>query len=661
MAAKKKGKGKSSGAIKVMPGTEGKQKSNPTVMIVVGVVALVGIVLFLMQSSSDPSPTANFTVTGTPSTPQTKQVTVALNNGSREEIAVVPVTPITPVTPSKSAPAVIAIKPTLKVPLIARVPVFMTTIFAGMNGMVLPMTFVPSSALAAKTPIIKEMPPINSGFGMAPSTPGANPLLGGMNAQGTMAPMEGQPGEPLAPVDPTVPAVPAIVETLRTTTLDESTLKKRIKPSLIQLQVKSTDHDKTGTGFIITANGMAVTNLHVMQRALSATAVLSNDDKVEVIGIIKVDPLYDLAVIQLAPRSNPYVPVPLSATIPAVNSVATAFTTDQSNSIVVKSGPILSVRSALEVRPLFGYEFEGTWLQSAIPFYPHNDGGLLVDDKGNCIGLMTAQLSMGQNLNLSLSAETLLAQIKIPLPQIPTDLKSIEDPAVLEMTNKLTAESMRRQARDIIGTPEALKQLINLQLLYFQPMAIVPDDPFASMYPALFSTAEPVLRSAKIVLLNTLEIENNQPVMSLIVYGRNPRIGPNGESTFEMRIQAFIYVYEVDSPHENPYMKIWQSEDYLVGNVSKVGESFQFPRNIAENMRTFFSQLRSSVNKANREFSPYKNLMPDEFAKAQATKVQELMKKQLDSTSKPTLLDTYLDQENRKSSLPAGTVGVKIP
>ncbi|MCO5169642.1 MAG: Do family serine endopeptidase [Planctomycetes bacterium] len=143
----------------------------------------------------------------------------------------------------------------------------------------------------------------------------------------------------------------------------------------------------SGTGFVVRADGIAVTNDHVVAQAKRVLARLDDGTEVEA-RVVGTDPLSDVAVLRLEPRPDgaPYVPVELGDSDALdvgdwVIAVGNPFGLDQT----VTAG-IVSAKGRSRVG-IAAYE---DFIQTDAAINPGNSGGPLVSLDGRVVGVTTA-------------------------------------------------------------------------------------------------------------------------------------------------------------------------------------------------------------------------------------------------------------------------------
>ena len=139
-----------------------------------------------------------------------------------------------------------------------------------------------------------------------------------------------------------------------------------------------------GSGFFISADGYAVTNNHVVEKAESVQ-VTSDDGKVHTAKVIGTDPRTDLALIKVEGGSFPY--VKLSDKSPRIGDWVIAVGNPFGLGGTVTAG-IVSARG----RDIGASAYDD-FIQIDAPVNKGNSGGPTFDTEGNVIGVNTAIFS----------------------------------------------------------------------------------------------------------------------------------------------------------------------------------------------------------------------------------------------------------------------------
>ncbi len=157
----------------------------------------------------------------------------------------------------------------------------------------------------------------------------------------------------------------------------------------------------SGSGVFLTAAGEAVTNWHVLDGAASAKITTANGKTYNVTGVYDYDAENDLARIQVQGSGFTAMPVNSSA---ALLTGATVYAIG--NPMGLENSISAGIISAAR-RVVGGV----TYIQVTTPISNGSSGGALINEKGQLIGITSASVSNGQNLNLAIPIGA-LAQLK---------------------------------------------------------------------------------------------------------------------------------------------------------------------------------------------------------------------------------------------------------
>ncbi len=176
-----------------------------------------------------------------------------------------------------------------------------------------------------------------------------------------------------------------------------SELYVRASPS--SLRVENYDRNgrlaASGSGFLVSPDGQVVTNLHVIRGADTVTVRLSSGTTTAVRGVLCLDEAHDLAVLDIGGAGHDY--LQLSKAKPAVGTRVYAI------------GNPLGLTGTLSEGVVSGLpDFDGVlYVQTNAAISPGSSGGPLLAANGTVIGITTASLRGGQNLNLAVPASAI--------------------------------------------------------------------------------------------------------------------------------------------------------------------------------------------------------------------------------------------------------------
>ncbi|HET6879568.1 MAG TPA: trypsin-like peptidase domain-containing protein [Pirellulales bacterium] len=156
-----------------------------------------------------------------------------------------------------------------------------------------------------------------------------------------------------------------------------------------------------GSGAVISAEGYALTNSHVVGGERRVVVTTHDGDTVDA-AVVGDDPATDLALLRVAARDLPSAGLGESAGLRVgqlVIAVGNPFGFQSSVTTGVVSAQGRSLRSQQ------GRLIENV-IQHTAPLNPGNSGGPLVDSLGRVVGINTAIIAMAQGLGFAVPADT---------------------------------------------------------------------------------------------------------------------------------------------------------------------------------------------------------------------------------------------------------------
>ncbi|MGB9707537.1 MAG: S1C family serine protease [Microgenomates group bacterium] len=159
-----------------------------------------------------------------------------------------------------------------------------------------------------------------------------------------------------------------------------------------------------GSGFIITEDGLIITNKHVVADTNAQYQILTYDNKKHDVEKIYRDPLNDLAILKI--NVNNLKPLKLGDSsslklgqlVIAIGTPLGEFTNTVTQGIISGLGRGITAGSPFE-----GYvEKLDNVIQTDAAINPGNSGGPLLNSKGEVIGVNTAIASEGQNIGFAI-------------------------------------------------------------------------------------------------------------------------------------------------------------------------------------------------------------------------------------------------------------------
>lgn len=158
----------------------------------------------------------------------------------------------------------------------------------------------------------------------------------------------------------------------------------------------------TGSGFVISGDGLILTNAHVVSGADTVTVTLK--DGRELNGkVVGQDPLTDVAVVRVQASNLPVAPLGNSDTLkPGEWAIAIGNPLGLDNTVT--AGIISATgRSSAEVRVS---DKRVSFIQTDAAINPGNSGGPLLNQRGEVVGMNTAIIGGAQGLGFAIPIKT---------------------------------------------------------------------------------------------------------------------------------------------------------------------------------------------------------------------------------------------------------------
>lgn len=149
---------------------------------------------------------------------------------------------------------------------------------------------------------------------------------------------------------------------------------------------------RIGSGFLISSGGYALTCKHVVEHVPNLTALLNDQQEVQ-LNLISTSGKYDLALVQvMAPGKMPHLTVRDAGGL-APGDRLFAVGASAGLQATVTDGVFTGFRNIESVK--------GTFLQFSAPLNPGNSGGPLVDEKGMVVGVISLKFLSQQGMPVS--------------------------------------------------------------------------------------------------------------------------------------------------------------------------------------------------------------------------------------------------------------------
>jgi S1-C subfamily serine protease len=177
---------------------------------------------------------------------------------------------------------------------------------------------------------------------------------------------------------------------------DIQAILRKVQPAVVRIDVNGPDGQGTGTGFIVAADGVIVTNAHVAANAFTIKVTLA-DARIATASVVGIDAAHDLAVVKIALKNLPTVQIGDSASVEVGDSVVAI-----GNALALEGTPTVTsgIVSALHRTISTENSTLHDVIQTDAAINPGNSGGPLLDSSGRVIGINTAIASPADANNI---------------------------------------------------------------------------------------------------------------------------------------------------------------------------------------------------------------------------------------------------------------------
>jgi tetratricopeptide (TPR) repeat protein len=150
-----------------------------------------------------------------------------------------------------------------------------------------------------------------------------------------------------------------------------------------------------GSGFFVSEKGEVITNYHVMSGANSAVVKLPDGSVYKIIDVLAEDITSDLIKLKVDTDGSKVQCLPLNKALAEVGEKIVVIGSPQGLESTVSDGIVSAVRVV---------EGFGNIIQITAPISPGSSGSAVVNMKGEVVGVASAQILEGQNLNFVVPA-----------------------------------------------------------------------------------------------------------------------------------------------------------------------------------------------------------------------------------------------------------------
>ena len=179
-----------------------------------------------------------------------------------------------------------------------------------------------------------------------------------------------------------------------TRNLTAKEIYNRCSDAIFYIETFDIDGDalSSGSGFFLDKEGKAVTNFHVLKNAYSAVITIPDGTNYNVKGVLGYDMKGDLAILQVDGNNFPFLSIGDSDEITSGEKIY-AIGSPFGLSNTISEGIVSGINRTIENIP---------YIQITAAISHGSSGGALLNEKGQVVGVTSAGLAVGQNLNFAI-------------------------------------------------------------------------------------------------------------------------------------------------------------------------------------------------------------------------------------------------------------------
>jgi len=174
-------------------------------------------------------------------------------------------------------------------------------------------------------------------------------------------------------------------------------LFKIVSPAVVRVVAYDLagEEERQGTGFFVSSDGLLVTNYHVIEGARSVRVFGGKNAELHVLGLAASNQAADIAVLKVNAQRCSFLEFPDDDAFPAVGTRVYAIGNPLGFTNTLSDGLVSGVREVPELAVI----------QTTAAISPGSSGGPLVLGDGRVVGVTTANIRGGQNLNLAVAVK----------------------------------------------------------------------------------------------------------------------------------------------------------------------------------------------------------------------------------------------------------------
>ena len=206
-----------------------------------------------------------------------------------------------------------------------------------------------------------------------------------------------------------------------------------------------------GAAVVVRQNGILLTAYHVVKDAYAVQVRFKNGEVFDQVQLLGVDPRRDVAAIKVTGSALQALPVAVAAQAKAGESVSVV-SHPASLPWSASTGVISAFRLADEIPGAgSGYRL----IQFTAPSSPGSSGGVVIDSRGNALGLIVGSLTGGQNLNFAVPIDSVLGLADTAPTKSFASGSNLNAPPTVVPASPPPAPSVRRNEINSGAAPEA--------------------------------------------------------------------------------------------------------------------------------------------------------------------------------------------------------------
>ena len=172
---------------------------------------------------------------------------------------------------------------------------------------------------------------------------------------------------------------------------------QKASPAVVKIEYDN----GTGSGFIVSSDGLVLTNAHVLEDAPSTVKVILNDETEVLADVIGFDKRgIDLAALKIRNQSN----------LPTL-SLAPPGTVQVGQSVYAIGSPF-GIDNTFTSGVVSRIDRKRNWIQHDAPINPGNSGGPLLNSKAEVIGVNTALFNPDGRTNVGIGIAIAVAEVQ---------------------------------------------------------------------------------------------------------------------------------------------------------------------------------------------------------------------------------------------------------